>query len=302
MSEGPQASAKPGRGMLTWALLVVALLGVAAVVYIIGQSSTKTAPTVATVPVPEKTSFQSKVSTPTEPTPAPDFVFNGPDGKPMKIADLKGKVVVLNLWATWCGPCKVEMPTLAKLAGSYAGKPVEVVAVSIDGPDAATKAAMFISQNSPLKFYHDPTMKLIFKVGGQGAPTTVIYGRTAWRRRACPARRTGPAPRPRPWSTRRWRRADLRLRLRRCRIGLGRNREFRGGGFLLVGQRADQVHQGTADFRRQLLEGREQFQGAGGAHPGEQVEVFRRFLVGAVEDVHQVRDAATQCARNLDQA
>jgi thiol-disulfide isomerase/thioredoxin len=163
--------------MLTWALLGVALVGVAAVVYIIAQSSTKTAPVVATVPVAEKTAFQSKVSTPTEPTPAPDYAFNGADGKPLKISDFKGKVVVLNVWATWCGPCKVEMPTLAKMAASYAGKPVDVVAVSIDTPDAGAKAALFIAQNSPLKFYHDPSMKLIFKVGGQGAPTTVIYGK-----------------------------------------------------------------------------------------------------------------------------
>ena len=50
----------------------------------------------------------------------------------MKIADFKGKVVVVNIWATWCAPCVAEMPTLAKLQAAYAGKGVEVVAVSID--------------------------------------------------------------------------------------------------------------------------------------------------------------------------
>ena len=176
MSESPEAPAKPKGRLLTWAIVGVALVGVAGAVYIIGQSSTKTAPVVATVPIPE-TAFAKKVSTPTEPTPAPDYVFYDSAGKPLKIADFKGKVVVLNTWATWCAPCKAEMPTLAKMAAAYQGKPVEVLAVSIDDPEKAAQAALFIAQNDPLKFYHDRAMKLIFKINGQGAPTTVIYGK-----------------------------------------------------------------------------------------------------------------------------
>ncbi len=176
MSESPEAPAKPKGRLLTWAIVGVALVGVAGAVYIIGQSSTKTAPVVATVPIPE-TAFAKKVSTPTEPTPAPDYVFYDSAGKPLTIADFKGKVVVLNTWATWCAPCKAEMPTLAKMAAAYQGKPVEVLAVSIDDPEKAAQAALFIAQNDPLKVYHDRAMKLIFKIYGQGAPTTVIYGK-----------------------------------------------------------------------------------------------------------------------------
>ncbi len=180
MSEGPQASSgKPKGGILTWALWGVALAGLAAVVYIMVQSSTNPGVKVATgpAPAPAKGSFQSKLVRATAPTPAPDYAFAGPDGKPMKVADLKGKVVVLNVWATWCAPCKIEMPTLAKLQAAYAGQDVEVVAVSIDSPEAATKAALFIAQNTPLKFYHDAGMKLPFVVNAPGAPTTIIYGR-----------------------------------------------------------------------------------------------------------------------------
>lgn len=176
MSEGPQAPQKPRGMLLPLALGGVALVGVAGAVYIIGQSSTKTAPVVATVPVP-KTPFAKKVSTPSAPTPAPDYTFYDSAGKPVKISDFKGKVVVLNTWATWCAPCKLEMPTLAKLQAAYAGQPVEVVAVSIDTPEAATKATLFIAQNAPLKFYHDPQMKIVFKINAPGAPTTVIYGK-----------------------------------------------------------------------------------------------------------------------------
>jgi thiol-disulfide isomerase/thioredoxin len=176
MSERPEAPAKPKGRLLTWAITGAALVGVAGAVYIIAQSSTKTAPVVATVPVP-KTAFAEKLSRPAKPTPAPDYAFNDPAGKPVKIADFKGKVVVLNAWATWCAPCKAEMPTLAKMAQAYKGKPVEFVVVSIDEPEKAAQAALFIAQNDPLKFYHDPAMKLLFRLNGQGAPTTVIYGK-----------------------------------------------------------------------------------------------------------------------------
>lgn len=178
MSEGPEVgqSGKPKAGLLlSLALGVVALVGVVGAVYIIGQSSTK-APVVATGPAPA-TPFADKVARPTEPTPAPDYTFYDSAGKAVKIADFKGKVVVLNTWATWCAPCKAEMPTLARLAAAYAGKPVEVVVVSIDTADDAAKARLFIAANDPLRFFHDPAMKILFRINGQGAPTTVIYGK-----------------------------------------------------------------------------------------------------------------------------
>ncbi len=183
MSEGPQASQKPVSkkplGMLLpLALGGAALVGVAGAVYIIGQSSTKTAPVVATVPVAEtRTAFAAKVTRPSAPTPAPDYTFYDSAGKALKVSDFKGKVVVLNTWATWCGPCKVEMPTLARLQAAYAGKGVEVMAVSIDTPEDAAKAVLFIGQNAPLKFYHDRDMKIVFKIKAPGTPTTVIYGK-----------------------------------------------------------------------------------------------------------------------------
>lgn len=177
MSEGPAAEAKPRGKGLVWGLWGVALVGVAAVVYIIGSSSTKpTPPASASVTA---AAFAGKLTTPSQPTPPPDYTFYDGDGKPMKIADLKGKVVVMNIWATWCAPCVTEMPTLAKLQAAYAGKPVEVVTVSIDSESSAAKARIFIAQHSPLKFYHDREMKLPFKLSppAPGAPTTVIYGK-----------------------------------------------------------------------------------------------------------------------------
>jgi thiol-disulfide isomerase/thioredoxin len=161
---------------LNWALWGAALLGVAAVLYIMAVSSTKPSPDASSGPSGK--AFAEKVVRPAEPTPSPDYTFFDAAGRPMTLADLKGKVVVMNIWATWCAPCIQEMPTLAKLQAAYAGKPVEVVAISIDSESSAAKARLFIAQHDPLKFYHDREMKLPFKLTppAPGAPTTVIYG------------------------------------------------------------------------------------------------------------------------------
>jgi thiol-disulfide isomerase/thioredoxin len=65
---------------------------------------------------------------------APDPVFKTLDGQKRKLSALRGQVVVVNFWATWCGPCQEELPRLAQIAASYAGKPVAFVLISIDEP------------------------------------------------------------------------------------------------------------------------------------------------------------------------
>ena len=183
MSESPEASGqgadKPKKGFLTWALWGAALVGVAAVLYIIGQASSNQPQVASAPPTAGAPKFTAKFVKPAEPTAPPDHVFYDAKGQAMTIADLKGKVVVMNIWATWCAPCQAEMPTLAKLQAHYKGQPVEVVAVSIDSADDAAKATLFIAQNEPLKFYHDRAMKMPFvlKPVAPGAPTTVIYGK-----------------------------------------------------------------------------------------------------------------------------
>lgn len=62
----------------------------------------------------------------------PDPTFKTLDGQPRKLSSLHGQIVVVNFWATWCGPCQEELPRLALIAASYAGKPVSFVFISID--------------------------------------------------------------------------------------------------------------------------------------------------------------------------
>jgi thiol-disulfide isomerase/thioredoxin len=177
-----QSATKPRGGILTWALWGAAAIGVAGVVYITMQASSNP-PNTGAGSGRQNTaaahSVAAKLTHAADASPEPDYGFVGADGQPVKLADFKGKVVVMNIWATWCGPCVAEMPTLAKLQGSYAGKPVEVVAISIDSPDDTAKAKQFLAKHAPLKFYQDKAMKLPFvlKPAADGTPITIIYGK-----------------------------------------------------------------------------------------------------------------------------
>ena len=72
----------------------------------------------------------------------PDFrIVNARTGQPASLADYRGKVVLLNIWATWCDPCRLEMPSMEKLSEHLKGSDFRVVAVSVDrdGPDVVMK-------------------------------------------------------------------------------------------------------------------------------------------------------------------
>lgn len=164
-------------GFLKWAIVIAALIGVAAVLYVIGAASFK--PKQAADLSDLKRGALVKLVFPQEPTPAPDVAFTGPDGKPVTLADFRGQVVVMNLWATWCPPCKVEMPTLAKLQAAYAVQPMQVVAITVDKDQDMNLVRQELAANQPLKLYRDPGYKVAFglKPRAQGFPTTVIYDR-----------------------------------------------------------------------------------------------------------------------------
>lgn len=172
-----QEEERGGLGGMKWALGGVGLAGVLAIVYIIAQSSI--IPRQETDLKSVTKGEMAKFALPQGAGAAPATSFLNADGKLVRIADFKGQVVVLNLWATWCGPCVLEMPTLAKLASSYAGKPVAVVVVSIDGERDADKARAFIDAHKPLAFYRDPKLKLPYdlKPPTAGMPVTVIFGK-----------------------------------------------------------------------------------------------------------------------------
>lgn len=85
------------------------------------------------------------------PQPAPRLEATALDGKPINLAALHGKVVLLNFWATWCGPCREEIPALEKLQTAYAGR-VQVIGMSVDElpPAAVARTAAQLKINYPV--------------------------------------------------------------------------------------------------------------------------------------------------------
>lgn len=120
----------------------------------------------------------AKLQIPASPTLATDHTFLAPNGLPTRLDAFRGKVVVANLWAMWCAPCKLEMPTLAALSRSYIDNPdVAVVVVNVDVGDLAPARA-FLADQAPLAFYSDPKFQLPFEFGGKGGmPQTVLIDR-----------------------------------------------------------------------------------------------------------------------------
>jgi len=173
MSQGSEADRRPD--LLRWALATAVILGVCGVLYVIVSAAFKPAGPADLSSL--RKGDLAKLSVTVQPRPAPMTPFTDPDGKSVTLADFKGKVVVVNLWATWCAPCKVEMPTLSRLAATYQAQPVEVMAISIDKEDKLAEAKAFIGANRPLKFYSDVGMALPFAFDprAEGFPTTIIY-------------------------------------------------------------------------------------------------------------------------------
>jgi thiol-disulfide isomerase/thioredoxin len=108
-----------------------------------------------------------------------DLSFQDAAGKERKLSDWQGKTVLLNLWATWCVPCKKEMPALDELQKKLGGSDFEVVAVNIDTRDPQKpKAWLKDTGISSLTFYADPTARIFqdLKEKGRafGMPTTLL--------------------------------------------------------------------------------------------------------------------------------
>ena len=106
------------------------------------------------------------------------FSFANGKGAPLDIGHWKGKVVLLNLWATWCAPCRKEMPELAQLQKLLGSADFEVVAISEDLKGAEASAAFLKDSGAEnLALYVDPKMAALNAVQSIGMPTTLLIGR-----------------------------------------------------------------------------------------------------------------------------
>ncbi|MEO3432351.1 TlpA disulfide reductase family protein [Inquilinus sp. CAU 1745] len=108
----------------------------------------------------------------------PELRFQGADGNDLSLADFRGRVVLLNVWATWCVPCREEMPTLDRLQAELGGSDFEVVALSIDRGGFGDVRAFFSEIGiENLRIYLDQPGASMGTLGVLGVPTTLLIDR-----------------------------------------------------------------------------------------------------------------------------
>lgn len=122
---------------------------------------------------------------------APNFQLRDLDGRFVALSDLRGKVVLLNFWATWCGPCRVEMPAMEALYRTFQRKDFEILAVSTDAQGAAVTRPFQQENRLTFPILHDAdyrvgltygarTLPMTFMVDRQGVVRHQIFGARDW--------------------------------------------------------------------------------------------------------------------------
>lgn len=120
------------------------------------------------------------------PKPLPELRFQDATGRMLDLSHFRGRFVLLNVWATWCTPCRKEMPSLDRLQQQLGGEDFEVLALSIDAGGALAVQKFYREMNiRALAVYVDPTSEATSKLRTIGIPTTLLVdreGREVWRK------------------------------------------------------------------------------------------------------------------------
>lgn len=112
--------------------------------------------------------------------PVPEGSFNDAAGNEVGLDSFKGKTILVNYWATWCGPCEKEMPALGALQTARGSDAFEVVAISIDSDEDVDYAKRRLTElgAANIAFRHAPLDRgeIVYGANVQGFPTTILYG------------------------------------------------------------------------------------------------------------------------------
>ena len=115
---------------------------------------------------------------PNRPQAAKELSVPSLNGKTLRLADYRGKVVFLNFWATWCPPCKEEMPAMERLYQRYRDKGLVVLAVSVDSEGGLIVAPFVKEYKLTFPIGLDPKMAVADRYGVRGLPTSFLVNKT----------------------------------------------------------------------------------------------------------------------------
>lgn len=142
-----------------------------------GVAQTQTTP--APAPAPAPASGSTNVG-----DMMPAYTTKTLDGAPYDLASEKGNVVLVNVWATWCGPCRFEIPELQKMHNELSSRGFKVVGVSVDEGDAKDIKQFMADQKMTYPVVHDPDGRIANVLGTTVLPTSVLldrHGKIVWR-------------------------------------------------------------------------------------------------------------------------
>ncbi|NOT21572.1 MAG: TlpA family protein disulfide reductase [Nitrospiraceae bacterium] len=108
---------------------------------------------------------------------APNFQLRDLNGRMVALSDLRGKVVLLNFWATWCGPCRVEMPAMEQLYQTFPRKDFEILAVSTDAQGVASTRPFQQENHLTFPILHDSDFRVGLTYGARSLPMTFMVDR-----------------------------------------------------------------------------------------------------------------------------
>ncbi|WP_188909752.1 thiol:disulfide interchange protein TlpA [Salinarimonas ramus] len=184
-----ETTSRPPRGPRRGLILGAGALVVAALVAFALASRNSEAVAQACIPAqetlarvaPTATGEVAAVSVHSAPRLAPEIAFTGPEGEPLTLADFAGKTVLVNLWATWCAPCREEMPALDALQEELGGEEFEVVAINVDTRNVDRPRAWLEEHGiDDLAYYaeNEGTLMQTLQRSGHvvGLPTTILVG------------------------------------------------------------------------------------------------------------------------------